>query len=150
MKRVVRAGRLVAVVVMAAMLNGTSCGSSDGPALPPPPEVVDVRMHEYGFELRGPSAPGRVVFRVANRGQLSHELIMVFLEEDLPPLDQQLRGAERRVVPTFARLPERRPGGSGVFAVDLGEGRYGFVCFIQDPDGVQHAQKGMSTEFRVT
>jgi hypothetical protein len=46
-------------------------------------------------------------------------------------------------------MPARPPGSTTSVAVDLAPGRYGLVCFLPDPDGQQHAQKGMSSEFRI-
>ena len=106
-------------------------------------------MREYGFEYRADFRAGRTVVRARNQGKLLHQLVLIYLPPDVPPLGEQLRSEERRVVPTVVNLAARPPGRSGTFAVDLDPGRYGFVCFVEDPDGRQHAQKGMSSEFRV-
>lgn len=113
------------------------------------PPVVVVTMVEYRFEHLERIPAGRVVFEVRNGGQERHKLAMLPLSEDLPPLDAQLRGTERRFIPPFAGVPPREPDKTGTFAVDLIAGRrYGFVCFLTDPAGEVHARKGMSSEFR--
>jgi hypothetical protein len=117
--------------------------------LPVPPATVDVTMAEYRFLFEPPTDRGRTVFRLHNRGALGHDLVVVPLTDEVPPIDQQLRGEERLVVATLASIPVRPPGGTGTFALDLEPGRYAFICFVTDPDGQQHAQKGMSAEFRV-
>ncbi len=133
--------------VLATGLMWTSCAWSPGPPLPPSATTVTVQMREYAFVYEPPNAPGRVVFEVHNEGRLPHDLVLVPLPADLPPIDEQLRGTTRRDVSLLANIPARPPGSRTVFAVDLEPGRYGLVCFVLDPDGQQHAQKGMSSEF---
>lgn len=106
-------------------------------------------MSEYRFEHQTELAPGRTVFRVVNAGAEPHSLVLVELEEDIPPIDEQLRSPNRRGAATFAQLPERPPASRDTFAVDLEPGRYAFICFVQAPNGISHALKGMSSEFRV-
>lgn len=136
--------RLVVVVGFVAF----SCSSRSHP-LPSSPDRVDVTMEEYRFDHPKEIAEGRVVFRARNVGTRPHQLALVILDEDLPPIQQLVRSATRRAVPTMAFLPQRQPGRVGTFAVDLTPGRYGLVCFIADADGVNHAAKGMSSELRV-
>jgi hypothetical protein len=106
-------------------------------------------MTEYRFDHLPEAPAGRVVIRAHNAGSLPHSMVLVQLDEDLPPLDQQLHSDTRRAVPTLAQVPAHPPGSSDTLAVDLTPGRYGFVCFVKDPDGVPHSLKGMSSEFRV-
>lgn len=131
-------------------LFGACRGSSDEAALPPPPPVVTVAMREYRFELDRTVPRGRVVFRFVNAGGLRHQPDLIPLSEELPPIDQQVRGERRAVVAPFAGVAARDPGTVGTFAVDLEPGqRYAFVCFARDPDdGQSHALQGMTTEFR--
>jgi len=83
-----------------------------------------------------------------NTGTIPHRVTMLRLPDDLPPLDEQLKGTERRPISPFAGIYDRLPGREGTFAVDLAPGqRYGMVCFIVD-EGGSHAVRGMSTEFR--
>lgn len=137
----------LAVVILAA----SSCASSASPGIPLPagaPTVV-VSMDEYSFNYEPLVPAGRVVFRFDNVGQLPHRVTMVPLTEDVPPVDQQLQGSERRSVSPFAGIPSRPPGASETFAVDLVPGvRYALICFVEDDDGQTHATKGMSSEFR--
>jgi hypothetical protein len=116
---------------------------------PPPPQTVRVGMDEYRFDLRSPAASGRIVFEARNTGTVDHELVLVGVPEDLPPIGEQLRSGKRVVVPTVARMAPHAPGTRGTFAVDLVPGRYALVCFVKDADGEQHDQKGMSTEFTI-
>lgn len=136
---------LVAVLGLAA-----ACTSgASGEALPPPPAKMDVTMREYAFDNPSTVAAGRVVFRVHNAGTMDHEAILVRLPDDAPPIAEQLRSESRMGVETVATLRDRAPGSDGTSAADLRAGRYAFICFIADPDGKSHADKGMSSEFRV-
>lgn len=116
---------------------------------PPRPQMVPVSMREYGYSYEPPKASGRIVFNVDNNGRVDHEMVLIVVGDEIPPIDEQLRSGERLVVPTVARMTPKAPGGWGALAVDLVPGRYAMVCFVQDADGGQHAQKGMSTEFRI-
>lgn len=139
--------RWLAVVVVAAC---TASSSPARPPLPPGPAQVDVAMREYAFDYNKAIPAGRVVFRAHNAGRLQHYLTLVPLPEDMPPINEQLHGTTRRNLDDFAGITTRLPGGRSSFAVDLVAGhRYALLCFIQDPDGVNHAFKGMNSEFRV-
>lgn len=129
-------------------LVATACSAGSGAALPPGPPTVEVSMSEYHFDYR--TVPrGRVVFRVVNRGHVAHRMSVVPLPEDLPPIQAQLHGDERRALSTLAAVADTQPGGTGAVAVDLASGRYAFICFITDNDGQTHASKGMASEFRI-
>ncbi len=141
-----RAGAVLAAVVVVAVSCG---GSASGAPLPPLPSTLDVTMREYAFDNPPVASAGRVVFRVHNAGSMAHELILVGIPPETPPIAEQLRSDNRIGVDTVATLRDRAPGSSDVFAADLAPGRYAFICFITDPDGVSHAAKGMSSEFRV-
>lgn len=143
--------RTRACVMAAAAAVAVGLGSCDAQsALPEPPAVVEARLDEYAIDHDATALDaGRVVFEARNEGEEAHELVVVPLEEDMPPLEQQLRGDERRSVGTLALLPALDPGEAGMFAVDLEAGRYGLLCFVEGPEGVPHALRGMHTEFRV-
>lgn len=143
-----RRPRLAAVVTMMVIV-APSCASPPGPTLPTPPQVVDVEMKEYRVLLNPPTEPGRVVLRIRNTGRLRHDLVLVSLDEDVPPLREQLGGSTRRQANVVADIPPQPAAGRTALAVDLPPGRYGIVCFVLDPDGQQHSRKGMATEFRL-
>ena len=106
-------------------------------------------MREYAFDHPAVAPSGRVVVQVDNAGSLTHQLVMVKLPEELPPLAEQLRSETRQAVDTIANLIDRPAGSRNIIAVDLEPGRYGLVCFVRADDGLQHHAKGMSSEFRV-
>ncbi|MGH9178247.1 MAG: hypothetical protein ACRD0N_06805 [Acidimicrobiales bacterium] len=144
-QRAAARGRVV--LALAPLLLAACERPSDD--FPPPPQTVQVGMTEYRFDLRAPGAAGRIVFEARNRGSVDHELVLVGVPENLPPIGEQLRSGERVVVPTVARMAPHGPGTRGTFAVDLEPGRYAVVCFVKDADGEQHDQKGMSAEFTI-
>lgn len=141
--------RAVGVVAAAAAVGCTGSGN-DRSSLPGGPPVVSVTMTEYDFDHATPVPAGRVVFRFVNDGRLVHQPDLLPLPEDLPPIDEQLRGEQRSAIAPFAGIPPREPGEVGTYAVDLVPGRrYAFICFARDPDDDDsHALKGMTAEFR--
>ncbi len=140
--------------LVAAWLAASCTTSRPAPkaALPKGVPIVMVTMREHRYEYDASAIPsGRVVFRFVNAGSVEHRPALLRLPEDLPPLDEQVRGTERRSVQPYAGVYDRLPGESGSFAVDLAAGeRYGIICFARDADGSSHAQKGMNSEFRPT
>ncbi len=136
--------RLLLVRLSLAVIGCTGPATS---ALPPAPTTIPVTMTEYSFDYAGPVPAGRVVFRVKNSGKLVHQLSLFPISKDVPPLEMQLHGSERRVANVFASVTVQ-PGEAEVFAVDLSPGhRYGMMCFLQDAFGQANALKGMNAEF---
>lgn len=142
-------GRTIRLLGAILFIGSAASCQKTARSLPPAPAKVVVAMSENRFAYKPPRSTGRVVFEARNDGRVDHELVLVIVPEELPPLDEQLRSGTRRVIATLASVPRRQPGRRGTFAVDLEPGRYGIICFVQDADGVQHAQKGMSSEFRL-
>lgn len=106
-------------------------------------------MREYKFVFKGSVRSGQTLFEIRNDGKLDHTFTLYLLPEDMPPIDQQLRGPVRRPVTSAAHVPLRKPGQSERFVYDLKPGqRYAMICFVIDPDGVNHASKGMSADLR--
>lgn len=144
------------VTTTACALVVASCSRTSRPQpapvrtpLPAAAPVVDVTMSEYAFDYDPAVPPGRVVFRARNMGSIPHRITLFSLADDVPPIDVQLRGAERRLVEPIAGFYNRPPGEVGTFAVDLAPNqRYALICFVVDADGASHAVKGMSSEFR--
>jgi len=141
-------------VLATTVMSG--CGgpapAPDRPPAPASPIEITVKLEEHRFDF-GPAfsgvPAGRVVFRMVNVGQETHIPSLVPLEDDVPPIDAQVRGAERRIVQTLGGVNDRLPGETGTFAVDLVAGRrYAFICYATGPDGVAHSQKGMTWEGR--
>lgn len=140
--------RLRAVASTLLLWSGGCSAGTSRPDWPPSPAVVDVRMSEYAFSYPPAIPAGRVVFRARNSGSLDHELQLFPLADDIPPINDQLRGSQRRVLNAVAGVPRRDPGESGLFSVELVAGqRYALICFLVD-GGKPHATEGMNAEFR--
>lgn len=138
-----------AIVYVLALLTSSCGGGSANAPLPPSPHVVAVHMREYAFGYDRSIAPGRTVFRVRNTGRLRHDLVLIPLPNDFPPIDVQLHSRTRRAIASVAHLPPVRPDRSGTFAVDLTPGRYAMVSFVAEGNRKSDALQGMSSEFRV-
>lgn len=108
-------------------------------------------MTEYRFVFQPPTRPGRTVFSVVNVGKEKHWFGMYRLPDDMPPLDAQLHGDERRELgPAMASMAVTQPRERNLFAVELVPGvRYAFLCLLTAPDDESHAYKGMNAEFRL-
>ncbi len=132
-------------------LLAASCGGddSDDPPLPSRPQALNVSTTEYRFDFRAPTRPGRVVVKTRNDGRVRHEVVMLELPPNFPPIKEQIAGKERRFVGTLAYQLPLRPGRRGALAVDVKRARYALVCLQEAPDGKRHADKGMATEFRI-
>lgn len=102
-------------------------------------------MTEYRFDHIDEFPGGRVILRFENRGSIDHTFSIVQIAEGTRAAEDE----RPRALPTVARGFRRSPGGAMTLAVDLGPGRYRMSCFIEDPDGVNHADKGMTSEFVV-
>lgn len=139
-------------LALVSVIALTACqGPAAQYALPPGPQVVEVEMDDYGFTYDPSIGPGRVLFRVRNTGAVRHSLTLLPLNEEIPPIDQQLRGSTRRAITPLAVIRSRQAGASTSFAADLAPGaRYAFVCFLDDADGTPHWVRGMTSEFRTT
>lgn len=139
-----------ALLLCSLPLVASSCGNSDraSKAPPPPPQIANVQLREYRFDYAA-IRPGRTVFRVRNAGQLKHELVVLPLPKNLPPIDVQLHSKTRQLLAPLAHLKPLAPAGRGTFAVDLVPGRYAMISFVKDRKGMSDALKGMSSEFRV-
>lgn len=145
-----RAVVLAGLSSLASWGLGGCAGSGGGTALAPPVPEVAVGLREYGFDHVAAIEPGRTIFRVVNRGSLDHEMVVARLPDDFAgSLVGGVRIDRRLVLDTLATLTRRGPGSTGLFALDLRPGRYAFVCFVADPDGVGHHRKGMTSELVV-
>ena len=150
-----RSGRRRAIALGMALATspvlivaGCSTGGEGQPDWPPSPSIIEVTMSEYAFSLPSSVPSGRVVFLARNSGSLAHELQLFPLNDDIPPIDAQLRGTQRRVLNPLAGIPRREPGEMGTFSVELlAEHRYALICFLKD-GGTTHATEGMNAEFR--
>lgn len=144
--------RVAAVVVATTALGSCQASSASRPPAPAAPPVVDLVMREYRYEPGIGSATipaGRVSFALRNVGDQGHQPTLLVLPDDVPPIQEQLKGSNRRNVPTLASNSGIPPKVTGALAVDLTAGqRYAFVCFVKTSDDQDHSRMGMAWEFR--
>ena len=108
-------------------------------------------MDEFRYSYNKAIPPGRVLLRFVNAGRVPHRPTLLPLAEHLPPINVQLTGPVRQLIPPFAGVTTRNPRTSGTIAVDLVPGhRYAFICTAPAPEGGSHAAKGMNSEFRTS
>lgn len=145
----IRIGRGWVLITSAiAALLGSCTNSGSGAPLPSAPVVIDVRMSEYQFDYPAVVPSGRVLFRVTNTGNELHNLVMVTLDEDDPPIKAILADEVRQVLTPFAGIRDQLPGAEATFAVDLVEGRrYAMLCVLAAQER-SHAVLGQASEFQ--
>ena len=135
---------------LALAIESASCGPEVTAPLPPSPPVVHVALRDYWFDFNASGIPrGRVVFQITNAGKHYHELALIPLPPDFPPIKEQVEGSQRRVVNELVSSPPLQPGASDTFAANLTAGRWAFVDFFIDAVEGSNAAKGDAAEFRV-
>lgn len=73
------------------------------------------------------------------------------MDEDEPPVAEQLADDTREGVRPFAGVAPLEPGETTAFAVDMEpEARYMLADFSESPDGDSYADQGWHGEFRTT
>lgn len=136
-------------VVSAALLLGlVVTGCAFGGSEPYAPQQVNITMREYAIDYQGPIRPGRVLFRANNEGDADHDLALVELPESVADVEEFIASDPPGVAPVYT-LATRAPGETGVFAVDLPEGRYALLGFGQDADGTPFYRMGMAADLVV-
>lgn len=141
---------VILLLVVASGLAAAGCsGGQAGEPLPPSAPTVEVRLLDNDLAFEEPVPAGRVVFRVENAGEAVHQLALLPLPEDFPPIHEELANDTPRSVRSFARVPSLQPGETGMFAADLApEQRYALVDFSESSEGRMHAKLGVAAEFR--
>lgn len=137
------------IALVPVTLLGVGCAGhrSKPPLFGGSPEFV-VTMREYEFDYSHGIPSGQVIFRFVNAGKAGHAPILQPLDEDLPPIDEQLHGPNRVAVQPFASILPRQPGQTSTIVVQLVPNqRYAFICTASD-SGQSHALRGMNSEFR--
>lgn len=106
-------------------------------------------MRDHAFDYDEPVPAGRVVFRVTNRGDHPHDLVLIRLPQQVDDVNELLHSPQPRGLPPVYSLPAREPGETAMFSTELRPGRYAMLCFVEAADGVLHYEKGMVAEFQV-
>lgn len=150
--RVLAASAAIMIVVAVVAYRHIVAGRARDAALPASPPVVDVTITDHGYLFDHTIPHGRVIFRVHNATRTDHRMGLYPWPESFPPVDQQLHGTVRRLLPdAVAELSTRKPGQSQLAAVDLvPHQRYAVLDLLHAPDRQVYALKGLDAEFRAT
>jgi hypothetical protein len=152
MRRLGLGGAMVAAVALLGVLGWGAVVSGPPSQLPSDPPEVTVTLDENELQHTGPVPAGRVVFRVANRGDNPHRLSVWPLSDDEPPIGDQLTNDKTEIRAPFAGIAPLEAGETTAFAVNLEpDARYALVDTQGDPEdaeGRSYAQQGSHAEFR--
>ena len=140
------ATRPAGTVGVASAASGTAAsssvvsGSTSGQALV-------IQAVEYGFQTMGSIPAGVTTVQLKNLGKEHHEAQFVRLNEGVT-LDQLLAALQQQGEPppifTYEGGPaEVVPGRTAEVTLNFTPGQYALLCFVDAPDGMPHAAKGM-------
>ena len=150
-------------IALLAILALTGCGgdttSDDGqqagttPTSDPAPVAVEIPVTAVEYEFQGVEdelISGEASFRLDNSGEEPHEFSLALITGD-QSLEELLQLPEKEAGQAIENVGRAfaEPGDSDFLEVELQPGRYGYVCFVEAPDGTPHAFLGMAGEFRV-
>jgi uncharacterized cupredoxin-like copper-binding protein len=136
------------------MLGGATVVAGQPGVLPRADATIVAKDYEFsGFEgLRS----GDQVVHVENEGQLEHNWgvfslrpgqtaqdLATFLASDGPPSGPPPFTGSPGLIGALPR------GGEATRTLELRPGTYALVCFVRDPDGRAHYEKGMVKEFTI-
>lgn len=115
---------------------------------------VEVTAVDYAFQVGSTTVPaGETEITLTNDGKEEHELTMVGIKEDAPPLDELVKMSDDEVSKYFATQPfgiqPIEPGASESTTEDLKPGLYAMVCFVETKDGKPHVALGMFNSLTV-
>jgi hypothetical protein len=126
--------------------------------LPLPAEVaenavtIDAAMVDFAFELSQDTVPANtpLVFEVTNMGEYPHELVIVQLP-DGATVEQALEGeiGFEDIFFVGATYSEGGQPAPDIVLTGLEPGTYTIVCFVDIPEGIPHAARGMVAELTV-
>ncbi len=121
--------------------------------------VVNVTMEDWFYKLDRTEVPaGLVTFKVTNKGQFTHELMVYPPQKDMPHIIEELKEAARMGKDVHAEIEglirsvdgeeelKLEPGKSGTFTVNLNPGTYEMGCLVVETVGGEtfvHHEKGM-------
>ena len=146
-------------LLLAVALLLVACAQDD-PTLAPQPQgqpeaqtSADWVITAVEYEFLG--APvllsgGEFTFTLENEGEEPHELYLAYITSD-QSIEEIIELPEKQVnkVTQAVDRVEAAPGESAEFTAALVPGRFGYVCFVQAPDGTPHAFLGMAGELTV-
>lgn len=119
-----------------------------------PKADLTITQSDFSFSLSQPVRAGHHMVQVTNKGAQPHEVVVVKLAPGATAKDWAAS-----FEPGASGPPPELPvggivgiekGGRGYFIEDFEAGRYGLLCFFEDPQtGAPHFTKGMMLDFSV-
>jgi plastocyanin len=130
----------------------TRAETGAGPGVPTPD--VRVALVDYGYDLSPMPAAGRRTFRVENRAEQPHEVLVVRLAPGKTVADVMQWVAGAPVGPPPAEpvggVTSLTKGRVATFTATLTPGRYALLCYVPDArDHKPHVMHGMTREIEV-
>ncbi len=150
--------RIVVTAVAAWALGGCAQEARQGAAQQTPqaeetgPQKVAISAVEYEFQgIPETIEAGEVTFTMKNHGNEPHHFEMVRIKggKSIEELLQLPGNKANKFIEEAGFIKTVKPGQSGETTIELAAGKYGYVCFIETPDGKPHALNGMYGEFTV-
>ena len=143
----------VALLLVACAQDDPTLGQPENgqPTDAPATEGFVVTALEYEFQgVPEALATGEYTFTLQNAGEEPHELYLAYITSD-QSIEEIIELPEKQVnkVTQAVDRVEAAPGESAEFTAALVPGRFGYVCFVQAPDGTPHAFLGMAGELTV-
>jgi uncharacterized cupredoxin-like copper-binding protein len=125
------------------------------PQIPDPDATqVAVTATDFEFQIDGDVPAEKVAFVMTNEGESAHHMSILKLKEGTTA-EQAERSFQDASIPELiegvvGQSSDAAPGEEGVVNAELAPGMYLMACFVDEPDGVPHAFKGMRTVFEVS
>ncbi len=122
----------------------------------PDPDATQVAVTatDFEFAIDGDVPAEKVAFVMTNEGDLPHHMSILRFKEGTAA-EQAEQAFEDATIPQLVeeevgQSSDAAPGEDAVVNAELEPGLYFMGCFVDEPDGVPHAFKGMRTVFEVS
>lgn len=139
--------RLTLAVGAAAALTGYSSPTTK-------PNIVTITASDFAFEAPDSIAAGLTTLRLVNKGPGIHHAVLVRMDEGKTTADVLEALKQKGPPPSWIHdVPGPNapaPGKEANTTVVLAPGNYTLLCFVDVPDHVPHAMKGMVRSLTVT
>lgn len=131
----------------------TATDGDGNPSPTPEPSDTDVtiELREYAIDPQRTAArPGSVTYHVRNRGELTHEFLVVRTDlphAELPRLEGN--GADESRLDIVGHIDSIEPGSEAEITLDMQEGKYVIICNLVT-DSTSHYLSGMYDRFVIS
>lgn len=142
-----RIGLMLAVVLVGVLAVRCTVAQSDAP-VPDPVPTVEVAVADDDLAVQQSVPAGRVVLEIANTGDHPHQVVLVPMDIDWPPIHEELANDVERPMRIRARVGPLEPGETATIAVEVADGqRYALLGSSEAPSGKQYMNLGVASEF---